>query len=519
MFWQSIKMAFKSLGSNKLRTFLTMLGVIIGVTTVALLTTVTSGATDAIIGALHKESRLVSVSSMSTNKPITEATVQDIVKALQAKEDLEEFSYMVSAKNNIHVNKAQSTVQVTMQGQTHTMPITSTVNSVQSNFTTIRDLEIEGEFIQQVNECMVDESFLKAYFGENATIQNCLGKTVVLGGELQYTLQLTLENPEQASTYYNVLKNSLYTQLPEFSESMVQGNVLTFVVKNPQFLQTQEETTQSITLICQAAHLAVPQNMQKTESFVGGAEYTITGVLKSSSSSFSMGGSSSSSGGMAGMEDIMQLMKAKQGNVYVLWDTANISLFSSTETNLQNIPLNSVYFLFASEEQVDVGTSALMMEFVKKGYQMMQDVVILSMKSIASIADQSMDILQIMLTVISGISLVVGGIGIMNIMLVTVSERTREIGIRKAIGAKKSSILLQFLLEALMVTLLGGAIGLLLSGVAAVVIGQLMGIALTMPPSVIFLSLGFCVGIGVIFGMYPAIKAASLQPIDALRHE
>lgn len=519
MFWQSIKMAFKSLGSNKLRTFLTMLGVIIGVTTVALLTTVTSGATDAVIGALYKESRLVSVSSMSNNKPLYQSTIDEIALSLQAREDLGSFDYMVTVKNNIHVNQAQKTVDITLQGQTSTMAVTSTVNSVQENFTTIRDLEIEGEFIQNTNECLVDESFIKAYFGESATITKVIGQTVTLGGTLQYVVKLTLPAQAQAQAYYNVIKQMLFTQLPEYNESFLQGNILTLTVENPQFLLTEEAVVGSVQNICQASQLTAPQSITKTESFMGGEEYTIVGVLKSSSSSISMSGSTSSTDGMAGVGDMMQFLKAKQGNVYVLWDTANIALFSSTATQLSEIPMNAAYFLFETEDVVDAGSAALMMEFQTKGYTVMEDVVILSMKSIASIADQAMDILQIMLTVISGISLVVGGIGIMNIMLVTVSERTREIGIRKAIGAKKSSILLQFLLEALVVTLLGGAIGLVLSAVSALIIGNLMGITLMMPVWVIFLSLGFCVGIGVIFGMYPAVKAAFLQPIDALRHE
>ena len=137
----------------------------------------------------------------------------------------------------------------------------------------------------------------------------------------------------------------------------------------------------------------------------------------------------------------------------------------------------------------------------------------------AAIINTSMNVLTIMLTVISSISLIVGGIGIMNIMLVAVSERTREIGIRKAIGAKRSSILTQFLVEALVVSLLGGAIGLTLSWIGSLIIGALMGIALPMPFWVIAMSLGFCVVIGVAFGMYPAIKASRLQPIDALRHD
>jgi putative ABC transport system permease protein len=123
---------------------------------------------------------------------------------------------------------------------------------------------------------------------------------------------------------------------------------------------------------------------------------------------------------------------------------------------------------------------------------------------------------------IVGISLLVGGIGIMNIMLVSVSERTREIGLRKAVGATSTAILLQFLLEAVTLTVLGGMVGL--------VIGKAMAIGLTFIPGAnlekadvpiwaIAVSLVFSAGVGVAFGMFPAIKASRLDPIEALRHE
>jgi putative ABC transport system permease protein len=123
---------------------------------------------------------------------------------------------------------------------------------------------------------------------------------------------------------------------------------------------------------------------------------------------------------------------------------------------------------------------------------------------------------------IVGISLLVGGIGIMNIMLVSVSERTREIGLRKAVGATPSAILMQFLLEAVTLCLVGGFLG--------VAIGQGLAFALTKVPSAgleqaqvplwaVAMSFGFCAATGVVFGMFPAIKAARLDPIEALRHE
>ncbi len=121
-----------------------------------------------------------------------------------------------------------------------------------------------------------------------------------------------------------------------------------------------------------------------------------------------------------------------------------------------------------------------------------------------------------------GISLLVGGIGIMNIMLVSVSERTREIGLRKAVGAKKTAILTQFLIESVVLCFLGGLIGIGLGQLLTIMITKLPGAKLDMayiPWWAIVISFGFCAVVGIFFGMFPAIKAARLDPIEALRHE
>ncbi|MDD5626374.1 MAG: FtsX-like permease family protein, partial [Patescibacteria group bacterium] len=127
--------------------------------------------------------------------------------------------------------------------------------------------------------------------------------------------------------------------------------------------------------------------------------------------------------------------------------------------------------------------------------------------------------LTMLLAAIAGISLIVGGIGIMNMMLTNVTERTREIGLRKAIGAKRSEINLQFLTEAVMITFLGGVIGVLFGWLISLGVSQFSSIATKMSLSSVLLAFGVSAAIGIIFGYYPAKRAAALNPILALRYE
>ena len=132
---------------------------------------------------------------------------------------------------------------------------------------------------------------------------------------------------------------------------------------------------------------------------------------------------------------------------------------------------------------------------------------------------QVLSYITIFVVFVAAISLLVGGIGVMNIMLVSVTERTREIGIRKSLGARTGSIMLQFLSESAIITLLGGVIGIILGVLGANVVCGIMGFTASVSPLTVLVTTLFSSGVGLFFGIYPAKKAAKLSPIEALRHE
>jgi len=142
---------------------------------------------------------------------------------------------------------------------------------------------------------------------------------------------------------------------------------------------------------------------------------------------------------------------------------------------------------------------------------------IINMESLLSVMDTMMDLMTNLLVGIASIALLVGGIGIMNMMLVSVTERTNEIGLRKALGARPRSIQVQFLMESVILSLLGGAIGVVLGELVSMILSDMMSIAFVFSPGAVALGVGFSLAVGVIFGWAPARKASNLNPIDALR--
>jgi putative ABC transport system permease protein len=147
------------------------------------------------------------------------------------------------------------------------------------------------------------------------------------------------------------------------------------------------------------------------------------------------------------------------------------------------------------------------------------DFTVKNQADLAKTAQATTEVMTLLLAAIASISLLVGGIGVMNIMLVSVTERTREIGIRLAIGARAADVMTQFLVESVVMGVLGGAVGIAVGFGGAWILGRITGWATTVTPATVGLALLFSAGVGVFFGFYPARKAATLNPIEALRYE
>lgn len=201
--------------------------------------------------------------------------------------------------------------------------------------------------------------------------------------------------------------------------------------------------------------------------------------------------------------------------VYVPLTTAQKQIFG--RDNLTSIAVEAKTKDVMVQAQDEIGY--LLLNQHKLNSPAEADFMIMSQSDLLNTVSQVTGTLTALLGGIAAISLLVGGIGIMNIMLVTVTERTREIGLRKALGAKKKTIITQFLIESILLTCIGGIIGMIFGITASFLISKVMNLAYVISLSSITLAMGVSSFIGIVFGLYPARKAANLQPIEALRYE
>ena len=388
---QSVQMAFKSILGNKMRSFLTMLGIIIGVIAVVVLVSIGQGANQTVSSSIEKLGTNLLTVNINTrrNNPITFSSLED----LRQLEDIAQVSPVSTSSGTLKAGLQQY--------EDGSLLATTPGYDLIRNYTLM-----EGRFLTSPD--VSNRSFV-----------------AVLGQEAAEEL---------------------------FGSAHVVGQSFTFQ----------------------------------------GFPFTVVGVLEEIGSS------------MAGSGD----------NLVIIPFTVGERLF-------QRKGISSVYISATSSQRVDEAEEAVtaFMDKLMVGASSATTYNIYNQTSMLETLSSATSTLTMMLGGIAAISLLVGGIGIMNIMLVSVSERTREIGIRKAIGASRRNILSQFLVEALVVSLLGGVLGLGVSMLATRLMGPLLNMQLNVSPIIALMAVGFSVFIGVVFGLYPANKASRLLPVEALRHE
>ena len=392
MIWQSFKMAWKAIVSNKMRSFLTMLGIIIGVMALNVLVSLTNGATSSIMSSIDSLGNNLFMVSISDDKgnPIKYTELYDFIES-------DELAYAAP----------DASTSVTASGTTNTEKTVS-VNGTNPDYQNIMSSEVEyGRFLSNPD----------------------------------------LDNHSNVA----VLNHDMATKL--FGRTDIVG-----------------ETVK-----------------------LSGVSYTVIGVLAEDKTAANYG-------------------FGENYTAYIPY-TSLIRLTDSVSTSVTN------FYVTATDENNMTLAEAVLTQKLNDRFDNDTDAYsVVNQSSIAETADSISNMMSMLMGGIAGISLLVGGIGIMNIMLVSVTERTREIGIRKAIGAGYWSIMLQFLIEALVVSILGCAVGIGLAVAAIKIVSNVTGTAYAVSKTVVWLSVAFSVAIGVIFGIYPANKAARKKPIDALRY-
>ena len=391
----SLKMALRSIASNKLRAALTMLGIIIGVMALVVLVSLVNGATSSVTDAVSGLGTSMLTVSVSDNKglPLDLETVN---------------GYMEEA--DIGLTAPYTSTSVTASGQEESGEVT--VYGVTPAFYDVQGMQLQmGRFLK------------------TSDVEN--------------------------HTYVCVINETAATELIGYVDCVDQG------------------------------------------IYLDGVEYTIVGVLSDNEDSLT---SMMTSGSLAVYLPYTSLLRLSD------------SLTSEVTSFYVSAPENGTM------ETVEAEMTAILMERFEEDDEAFsvssQSVLEDTMSSITSV-------LTILLGGIAAISLVVGGIGIMNIMLVTVTERTREIGIRKAIGASRGTILSQFLMEAVVLCMMGCALGIFLSWAilqTVTTVVSSLNMTFSLDGGVVLIAVAFCFVIGVVFGLYPANKAAKMKPIDALHY-
>lgn len=395
--YQLLKMAIKSIITNKIRSFLTMLGIIIGIASVIILIAMGQGSTKSVQNSIQSMgTNLITVSI--TAEQAKDVSTQEL-NELKTKPGIKDISPTISS-NNVNISSGDQTA-------------TTTVQAVEPNYETIKNTPVEsGRFINQDD---LDNRYYSAVIGTDVA-----------------------------------------TEL--FNSTDVVGQKIT----------------------------------------VSGVSFDIVGVLKSQGTS---------SNGSADDTIILPLTTAQR-----LLKTTQIKTFYVQASSSDKVNTAMEYLQLFLDTKYGLSTSSS--STVTNQYYR-----VFNQTSLLQTATSTTQTMTNELAGIACISLLVGGIGIMNIMLVSVMERTREIGIRKALGAKRKAILMQFLIEAIFVSGIGGILGVIIGVGGSELLQTFNHTAISLSGSVILASFAFSVTVGVVFGLYPANKASKLSPIDALAQE
>ena len=394
--FETIKMAFKAIFANKVRSFLTMLGVIIGVMSVTVLMGIGQGTTSSVTD---------SIASMGTN--LLTVNIQ---------------TRRVGFGRNMNRNTRSSSAKGT---------VILKLNDVLS----LKD----NEYIQYVSPTVS-------------------GSLTVKAGSTNTSAQISGVMPDYAKIVNKEIASGRY------------------------IIDADVENRSAVCVIGPdlAEDLFGNTNVVGNTLHVNGRKFRVVGVLDGTSSEL-------------------------------------VLPFTLAQRMLDNTSITTFYLSATDSTTVDKAQAAVE-SFLYKKYQDDSTYSIMNQEEMLETMSEMTQTLSMMLGGIAGISLLVGGIGIMNIMLVSVTERTREIGIRKAIGAKRRNILLQFLIESVVLSGMGGLLGLALGYGLMYVLETYMNMTVAASTGVAQLAMGFSMFVGVVFGLYPANKASKLKPIDALHY-